>query len=187
MGRRNKYSKDYESQIIKQGNKTKTNLVYKGNYYSYNLSEKKYQRLKWSYLFFDLLFLATFIFIGCLNTIGSRQIYIILPYLFTFLPIFYEIMGTITLMKTKAKLTYVEYDTSVLRIKRSTIGILVFSVSSAIGEVIFLVLNRNSNISNLEYMFLSGVLFMSVSSFLFLQLQSKYKCSEVVDGPMSER
>lgn len=179
MGRRYKYTKDYETRVEMKGNKKVETLIYKGKYYKFDISDAKFKRLKLVYILFSCLFFIAFVFIGLLNTNGSRQFYIILPYLFTFLPIFYEIMGTIKLLKSESKLTFVEYDTSVSRIRRSTIGILVFSMTSVIGEIIYLMSNKITDISSLEYTFLSGVLFLTISSFLFLQLQNKYKCSEI--------
>ncbi|WP_066715734.1 hypothetical protein [Clostridium sp. Marseille-P299] len=176
---RGKYRKDYESHIEVQGKRKKKTLIYKGKYYKIDINQEELKNMKIKYAIFSALTMLAFIFVGLQNTEGSRKFYIILPYIFTFLPIFYEIMGTIKLITNKQKMTFVEYDTSIQRIKRSTIGILIFSLSSSFGEIIFLITNKITDVRSLEYRALSGILFMSLISFLFLQQQKKYKCVEV--------
>lgn len=176
---RGKYSKDYETHEETQGEKTKKTLVYKGKYYKFDLSKEELKKMKIIYSIFCGLTVLSFLIVGAQNTEGSRKFYIILPYIFTFLPIFYEIMGTIKLVTNKPKMTLVEYDTSVKRIRRSSIGILILSLSSSIGEIVFLIANKITDIRSLEFRFLSGILFMSLISFLFLQQQKKFKCVEI--------
>ncbi len=176
---RGKYRKDYEYQIEKQGKKTKKTLIYKGKYYKLDIQKDELNKIKIKYSIFCLLTVLSFLFVGFQNTEGSRKFYIILPFIFTFLPIFYEIMGTIKFITNKPKMTALEYDTSIKRMKRSTIGILILSLSSSLGEIAFLIQNKIIDVTSLEYRFLSGILFMAFISYLFLQQQKKYNCIEL--------
>lgn len=176
---RGKYRKDYEYQIEVQGKKTKKALIYKGKYYTLDINKEEIKKIKIKYSIFCLLTALSFLFVGFQNTAGSRKFYIILPFIFTFLPIFYEIMGTIKFITNKPKMTALEYDTSIIRMKRSTIGILILSLSSSLGEIAFLVKNKVTDVTSLEYRFLSGILFMALISYLFLQQQKKLNCVEL--------
>lgn len=176
---RGKYRKDYETQVEIQGKKTKRTLIYKGKYYKIDIEEQKLKKMKITYSILCCLTLLSFLFVGFQNTAGSRKFYIILPFIFTFLPIFYEIMGTIKFITNRPKMTVIEYDSSLKRVKRSTIGIMILSLSSGFGEIAFLVKNKITDVTSLEYRFLSGILFMAFISYLFLQQQKKYNCIEL--------
>lgn len=174
-----KYAKDYETHVEVQGKKTKKTLVYKGKYFKIDIDDQKLNKLKITYSIFCSLTLLSFLFVGFQNTEGSRKFYILLPFIFTFLPIFYEIMGTIKFITNKPKMTSLDYDTSLKRMKRSTVGILILSLASGLGEIAFLVKNKIADVTSLEYRFLSGILFMAFISYLFLQQQKKYNCIEL--------
>ncbi|MBE5962541.1 MAG: hypothetical protein E7256_14385 [Lachnospiraceae bacterium] len=176
MARRNKYVKDYETRE-QEGGKGKT-IIYTGKYYKMDVSEDKRKVVGICYLGFQIAFLTVFGLMGLLNTESSRKVYVVLPYMFLFLPIYYGLLGTVKLFRTKAEMTFAEYDQSVLRIRKSAIGMVSLAVAVVVGEVVYLVSNHVTNMASLEYRFLMGAVFLAVASFLFLQVQSKYKCVE---------
>ncbi len=177
MGRRNKYVKDYETRIKEGGDGEE--VVYTGKYYRMNVSDEKRKKVGISYLAIQVAYVVAFLLMGMLDTDGSRKVYIVLPYMFLFLPIYYGLLGTLKLLRAKSEMVFAEYDQSILRIKKSTTGMMILSLAVAVGEVFYLVSNKITSLNSLEYKFLMGTLFFVVISFLFLQLQSKYECVEV--------
>ena len=175
MKRKFRYSKDYEihERESSRPGKYKKEIVYTGEYYTFNLSAKEKLRFQWIstvvYAFLSVVFGA----IGVLNNDGSRMFYVVMPYVFLFLPLFYGWMGIFRLFTLNQPMTRIECDHSVERMKKSTLGILVMSITSGLGEIIYLFTHKNIENVRKEIFFLSGILFLTFSSLLVFQVQKK--------------
>lgn len=184
MAEKHKFKSDYVvTEITKRGfrgTKQKKELIYKGNYYSIKSETIKIRHLKWTFFILVCMIAAIFLGIGVLNNEGSRKLYVILPYVFMFLPIFYGFIGTFKLLHANLKMTHIEYEHTVERIKKSSLSLIIIAITTMIGQIIFLIRNHVTNVRSLDYAFLSGVLMIGLLALILLQLQSKY---EVIEEP----
>lgn len=169
------YVNDYKinTEVTREGNKykEKKNITYHGKYYRIQMDEKKIKKVKWINVAYGMAFIILFVLLGILNNDGSRIIYIVLPYVFLFLPIFYTNMGTIKLLNISGDMTSKEYDHTIIRLKKTTLSLLILSISCALGELLYLVGNKIVDVTSKEYIFLSGVLIIVGLSILFMQHQ----------------
>lgn len=175
MAKKRAYVNDYdiETEIIRDGKKIKEkkNITYHGKYYHIQMNERDIKKAKWINVVYGIIFILLFAFLGFLNSEGSKIIYIVLPYVFLFLPIFYTNMGTIKLLNISRDMTSKEYDFTITRMKKTTLSLLILSISCALGEILYLVSNKISDITSKEYIFLSGILMIVCFSILFMQHQ----------------
>ncbi len=183
MSNKHKYRSDYEvheTQLPGQKHtKFKKELKYVGKYYVLVKKDTEIKPLKWLSILCILLIAGIFLGLGFLNNQGSRLIYVILPYVIMFLPIYYGIMGSVKLLSLKERMTVLEYERSSVRIKKSTLSLTVMAITTAIGEGIFLIrnLDKKSEIS-LDFAFFVGVIIILILSFLVLRIQAKIQVIE---------
>lgn len=172
-----KYKKHYEihSEINKKG-KIRHNLVYKGEYYRYDLDEAQLKKMKMGYLLLLTAASVVQIGMGLINNPGSRRFVIALPYVVGFLPLVYAWLGAVRIMTSPGKMSYVDYDKGCLRLKRSTIGALVCSLLTLFGEMVFWFMERGEYSLHSEWLFLMGGLFLSLILWGILRLQSRFPC-----------
>ncbi len=144
----NRYKDDYKQvQSLGRDGKLHTVTYYEGNYYEFPYDDRKLKRNKISCLLYYILFFITYLGAGSLNAESSRTFWIVFPYLFVFLPLGYFFLGLINLLNIKLKMERAEYEGSIIRIKNSSLAILVLSIINILLDLIFLILNHaNINI-----------------------------------------
>ena len=172
-----KYKKHYEVHPeVNQKGKIRHNVVYKGEYYRYDLDETQLKKMKRTYIL--LLAAASVIQIGMglINNPGSRRFAVALPYVIGFLPLVYAWLGAVRIMTSPKKMSYVDYDMGCLRLKRSAIGALVCSLLTLLGELIFWFMERGEYSLYSEWLFLMGGLFLSLIFGGILRLQRHFPC-----------
>ncbi len=156
---RKHFVKEYENTpAINKKGKITTEVVYKGDYYCNDNINKK-QQLRYYILLFSVMILA-FLMNGILESESSKIIYIALPYMCCFLPFAYIIMGIYRLWKNPDKMEKIQKERSYDRLLRSSVGILVLSILSIIGSVIYLI-NNSKDISILiegRFLLLNGII-----------------------------
>lgn len=186
MAKKNKYVQDYEVFEVSKNSapdgkkgKVQKKLVYKGNHFSFTVSESTQKRIKLCYVGLMLLICLFFAGIGMLNNDGSRKIYVVFPYVFMSLPVFYGMMGAVKLFMANQKMTRVEYDHSVIRLRKSSVALLVLSITCVLGEIGYMVKNQMTDSAGKEYLFLAGTLLIAGISFLMTQLQNRYVAKEI--------
>lgn len=139
-----KYYKDYVSEEkITQDGKVVTEIIYRGDYYEYHLSKEEYKNLRKKILFTTLTIVLLFILAGSINNKGSFSLYVVLPYLCILPGLFYLIFGYIRMPKKLQKLNYSFYDQSYLKIKFALVGIIAASITTLVGDSVFLIKNLN--------------------------------------------
>lgn len=175
MAKKRAYVNDYDinTEIVRDGKKRKekTNIIYHGKYYRIQMDDKKIKKAKWLNVIYGIIFALLFAFLGFLNNDGSRIIYVVLPYVFLFLPIFYTNMGTIKLLNITGDMTVKEYDFTVERMKKTTLSLLILSIACALGEILYLIRYNITEIASKDYIFLSGILIMIGAAILFMKNQ----------------
>ena len=175
MSKRKAYVNDYDvsTELVKDGEKVKEkkNITYHGKYYRFQMDETKLKKVKYTYVIFGLVLFLLFLALGMLNNDASRIVYVVMPYVFLFLPIFYTNMGTIKLLKRNSDMTAKEYNDTVIRLKKTTLSLLVLSIACALGDILYLVTHKITDFASKEYVFLSGILIITGLSILFMQQQ----------------
>lgn len=183
MSKKHKYRSDYEvheTQIPgRKQPKYKKELKYVGKYHVLETKESEFKTLKWMNMLSMILIAGIFLGLGLLNNQGSRLLYVILPYIIMFLPIYYGILGSIKLLSLKERLTVIEYERSSVRVKKSSLSLTVMSIATAIGEGVYLLRNvEKHGEKSLDYIFFAGVIFILVFSLFTLRIQAKIQVKE---------
>lgn len=167
--KKDKYNADY---VQNESGK----YVYTGVYYSFNLSSGKLKFLKIVYFLISLFMFALFAAGGFLNTPGSRIMYVILPYVLMFLPLAFILSDTVKIILSENRMTYKQYDRSVLQLKRACIALIAVSGIALAGEIIHLFTGGKSGILSLEVPFLIICITICCFSIVLLILQGKNPC-----------
>lgn len=169
-----KYHKDYRlaSKTLSNG-RIKQVAEYMGKYYICQLDEKKLIRYKIYYLILILCSGATAIGVGFLNHPGSRVVYVALPYVSLFLPIAFNLMGTIGFMYSDKRLEWVTYDKTKIRIRRSTICQIALSCMTCLGNIVFTLLKGSKDTLLINLAFTGGILIILALSIASLKLQQR--------------
>lgn len=183
MSKKHKYRSDYEVHETelpgRKQPKYKKELKYIGKYYVIETKETEVKTLKWMSILCMLLIAGIFLGLGFLNNQGSRLIYVILPYIIMFLPIYYGIIGSLKLLSLKERVTLLEYERSSVRVKKSSLSLTVISIATAIGEGVFLLRNLGKQSDNsLDYVFFAGVIIILILSLLCLRIQARIQVKE---------
>ncbi len=171
----------WEYNTVDHSGKIKRELVYKGAYYSLNLSSKGFRYLKAGYLLMTLAIYAVFLLFSSNGSQGGETFYSGLPCMLSIIPFIYLGMGVFCLMSAKDKMTYRSYYASIKRMTysaRLTAALLGLSV---LGEVLYIVIHASdSDIHmNLELQRLFGALFCVAVTGAMLYLQKKFPVSIV--------
>lgn len=170
MRGRHRYKEDYviKEEITKDGKCSKETIVYQGDLYELLLSAEQKKKAVVCMFFGILLLIAVFAGMGSLNNKGSRVIYIMIPYVCLFLSFYYELMGCFTLGRAKQKMTKLDYDKSLLRLKKSSLAGIILGIMILLGELLTVCSQGFKFINQKELLFIGGVIFISVGN-LFIQ------------------
>ena len=164
----NKYKDDYKQvQSLGPDGKLRTVTFYEGSYYELPYDEKEFKKNKIICLFFSLLFLLIYLGAGFINPDSSKTVWIVFPYFFIFLPVAYNILGVINLLTLKTRMERAGYEESIIRMKNSSIAIMVLAIINIVLDLIFIVLNRSSInfVIEISYIMLLLILIISIIAF----------------------
>lgn len=169
MRRRHRYKEDYviKEEARKDGSKKET-VVYQGNHYELQISSEQKKKTVIRLILGLLLLLLIFAGIGSLNNEGSRVIYIMIPYVCLFLSFYYGLTGCFLLSRTKQKMTKLDYDKSLLRLKKSSMAGIILGFMTLIGEILTIFFRGLKFLDQKELIFISGVIFITISN-IFIQ------------------
>lgn len=163
------YNKDYVRNDL-------GSCIYTGAYYMYDLPAGKLKWLKFTYFSIALVMLVLFVAGGYMNNPGGRVIYVILPYITMFLPIAFMLSDTVKIVFSDNKMTYKQYNRSVLQLKRSCVALIVISAASIAGELSYLVFNDSHAIFSSEIPYLLVCFTICSISIIFNFIQRKTLC-----------
>lgn len=183
------YAKDYQI-VEKEGNKpgkVKKEVVYKGKYYSFNLTDSERLKMKGAYGALMLLAISLYGFMGLTGTgalgAGGAQaaFYVLLPYVIALLPLGMCVAKTIMLIFGPEKMEYGQYDKNVVMLKSYSIFLAVCGGVTLAGEIVYTFVTEGASldISTSDGLFaLLALIFILVAS-SFTKLQSTYKCTAI--------
>ena len=164
----NKYKDDYKQvQSVGLDGKLRTVTFYDGSYYELPYDEKQFKKNKITCLIFSIMFLLIYLMAGYVNTDSSKTAWIVFPYLFIFLPIAFDIFAVINLFGLKSRMERAGYEASILRLKNSSIAIIVLTILNIVLDLIFIILNRYTLnfVLEISYIVLLLILIISVIAF----------------------
>jgi hypothetical protein len=174
-----KYSKDYivDSQKIYKGNKL-DEIQYTGDYYVFQLNTVEYKKMRIIILEYLIFLTVLYVTGGMLNNSGSFCVYVLLPYICIILPLSYLGRSYIRIPKEIKKMEYVIYDKCYNRVKFSIVGIITASITTVIGDVIFILRNMMNIIILKEVIFCIINVCIVVTSILLLQYHNRIVCEK---------
>ena len=151
------YTQNYEvRQITLPDGSVREEIIYKGDYYcpQWTPQQKLATKVICSLLISGSV--ALFILVGLLNTAGSRQYYVLLPFFATSFPIVFEVFAIFRLLFSPDKMPIDIFHNSLLRLRKSSVVAFAFAAVGMAGEMIFLIQNP-ANYATGELMLLLGL------------------------------
>ena len=130
--------------IIDSNGKEKKEICYTGMYLCPVYIEQEIRKQRNICLGFTIVMIAFFFLAAFLNTMGTRQIWIAIPFASLVLPFIYLVMGNISLFYWKEKLEQPLVENSKGRIEKTTIAIVILEVVVVITNIFFIV-SKNFN------------------------------------------
>ncbi len=180
-----KYIDDYEVVIQKNSKgREKRVAVYKGAYYELNIDEdaiKKFRRI--SLILLALIVIGQ-IAAGFIGNAGMYTFFVALPYVFTFLPIYFMVDGGLRLPKEKRHLRRDEADLIFRRMKVASKFLFPLLCVGILGEVVYLIWFASGALW-LELLFLVVEVVVLASVFGLLWIQKPIEVTEVYNEQMS--
>jgi hypothetical protein len=143
---KNKYKDDYQ--------KTATGRYsYTGKFYTLPFDEKTKEKCAWINLLTAVAFFVLEILAGLLNPDSSRTAWIVFPYFFLLLPTAYMAIGAIAFFGVPLRMERSQYQNSLIRIKRSTLAVLILAVVNLLLDGIYLILHFGEIHLVLEFLY----------------------------------
>ena len=160
---RKKFVKDYVSNP-----EGKERFRYTGDYYIFQMEEgQRKQRVLIQCLAAAaeaVLLLAA----GMLNSPGSYQIYIVIPYICMILPVLYYLAGSIKLLKVPCRMERYQYEESLLRMMKAVIAGFFLSILTLLGDGVFLTFGQEDINKKTETLFFLLMVALAVINYMGL-------------------
>lgn len=191
-----RYYKDYTpDQKVLDNGKVIKNVSYHGDYYEYKAGRRQFavqlKRLSVGMAVYSLLFVG----IGLLNSPGSRNFAVVLPYFFSFLPMAYGYMaliGRAALLKqtkqaekgfnsgdTIKKMEFARYDKIYCRVKKCTAAMAILMSIASLASLIFIIMHIGDNGIFMEILFFAGAVAMVMTA-NYIRIENKrYPCLKI--------
>lgn len=140
---KNKFKDDYrEAKRPDASGRVVRDYDYVGQIYVLPFDEKKKRMTSLVNLAFVAGLAAVQVAAGLLNPDSSHTFWIVYPYLFIYLPLFYAFFGVYTYAEATTRLQRVQYQNGLGRIRRSLIGILVLAAVNIVLDVVYMIVHR---------------------------------------------
>lgn len=151
-----RYVKDYERTAD-------GSFCYRGTFYKLQLDSQGKRKASLDCFVCAAAMMALFLGSLCINNDGSRVFYILMPYIFCGLPLFYCLRGCDAFRRAGTVMERREYERGILRIKRSAIAAAVLTGYTAAADLGFLLCNRDavSKKPELAFWFLCAGVFLA--------------------------
>ena len=128
------YDLEYETS---ESGKLIEKAVYIGDYFSFESKKYTKRRVTLGLLLGAIVLLGLIIVAGLLNTASSRNVFIGLPFIFTFLPIIYLFRGVFALMERPEPFTKVTYRNSIQRSMNCYKGLFVLFAYIVLASILY--------------------------------------------------
>ena len=166
-----RYADDYEIVITEDENgREKKTAVYRGSYYDISVDQQHLLKFRRNCLFLIAAIIVLHTAGGFVANPGMYQFYVVLPYVFGFLPIYYMVVGGLRLPKTTRKFRRDEIGLSFDRIRKANLFSLIFSGLVVIGEIVFMIWFAGEGRS-LEFPFIMIEMLSLIGAYFLYRLQ----------------
>jgi len=165
-----RYADDYKV-VIEEDEKgrEKKAAVYQGKYFEITVDEESLSKFRRNCLLLGALIILAHVVSGFLANQGMYNFFVSLPYVFSFLPLYFLAAGILRLPAKKRKLRRDEIGLSFERMKSASTYLLVLLGIGVVGEIIFLVwFMEGWNV--LEYAFLLLGLLTAAAVYILIRL-----------------
>jgi len=176
-----KYASYYSiTEMLAPNGRTKKHVTYIGPYYSFHIDDSAYKKIKTMYAAFAGLMLLCYLAIALIgaSSLGTGRppaIYTALPFVFLIFPLGMCVGKVFLFLFLPGRLEYPKYDKYVVQLKTYSVILLALSLATLVGQLVYLILWRNTPVPDLLFAALAVVLtFLSVC---FLRTQHKYICT----------
>ncbi|HAF48139.1 MAG TPA: hypothetical protein DCL08_02725 [Anaerolineaceae bacterium] len=167
-----KYREDYEIVYEDDGKGGEKKVArYIGNFFEIDIKGSELVKFRRNSLILLAIVILLHIAGGFIGNRSMYAFYIVLPYVFSFLPMYFLADGILRIPKEKKSYRRDEAELSFDRMKKSSTFLLIFLAMVAVGEIIFLLFFTDDR-NNLEFLFLSVESLGVVASYWLLRLQN---------------
>ena len=175
-----KYIDDYE--VVVQTNekgREKREAVYVGDYYEINLDETEFRNFRRNSLLFVALIVIGQIGAGFIGNLGMYTFFVSLPYVFTFLPLYFLVDGSLRLPKEKRQFRRDETEHIFERIKKAARFLLPLLGIAVVGELVFLIWLANGVIWQ-DILFLAIELVLVFIVYIMIRMQQELEVTRII-------
>lgn len=162
---RNRYKDDYRETYRLNGRGQRVReYEYVGRFYVLPFDgEQKRKTARVNFLYAAGL-TAVQVAAGMLNPDSSRTFWIVYPYLFLYLPLFYAFFGVYAYAQAPVRMQSAQYHNGLMRIRRSFMGVLVLSAANIAADIVYMVLyhDRIRMVTELVYCLMFVILIAAV-------------------------
>lgn len=167
-----KYREDYEIVYEDDGKGGEKKVArYIGNFFEIDIKGPELVKFRRNSLILLAIVILLHIAGGFIGNRSMYAFYIVLPYVFSFLPMYFLADGILRIPKEKKSYRRDESELSFERMKKASTFLLIFLAMVAVGEIIFLLFFTDDR-NNLEFLFLSVESLGVVASYWLLRLQN---------------
>lgn len=162
---RNRYKDDYrETYRLNDRGQRVREYEYVGRFYVLPFDGERKKKTAGVNLLYAAGLTAAAVFAGMLNPDSSRTFWIVYPYLFLYLPLFYAFFGVYAYAQAPVRMQSAQYQNGLMRIRRSFMGVLVLSAANIAADIVYMVLyhDRIRMVTELVYCLMFVVLIVAV-------------------------
>ncbi|MBP5160300.1 MAG: hypothetical protein ILP10_08405 [Lachnospiraceae bacterium] len=179
-----RYRNEYK--IVTDEATGKEKIIYIGSYYRFELSEEGKKARTRLYIILLVMILLLFAGGALINNVGSRIMYVMVPYAIAVFPVAYLTMGVVRTALERGDMEHIAYDCTVTRIRKSTVGIMAFMGISFAGDMVLIIGNSELVDMTRELLFAATTLMIGGLCFYFRKQNLKYKCVPVENKRLQE-
>ena len=163
---KNRFKDDYSwSARLNGKGRVVDDICYTGTYYILPFTKEEKKKTNRSNMAFAFVLIVLQVAAGMVNQDSSRTIWVLYPYLFTFLPVFYFLVGAFSYWSDPLRMQQAQYETGLARMRRSCIGSMVMTVISIVLDVIYMIIHRGDMQTGREFLYV-GILVLYVTAAL---------------------
>jgi heme exporter protein D len=174
-----KYREDYEIVYEDDGKGGEKKVArYIGNFFDIDIKGPELVKFRRNSLILLALVIMLHIAGGFIGNRGMYAFYIVLPYVFTFLPLYFLVDSAFRLPKEKRNFRRDEAELSFERMKKASIFLLIFLSMTVVGEIIYIIFFADEW-NSFEFLFLSLVSLAAVASYILIRLRNTINVHEI--------
>jgi len=174
-----KYADDYEIVYEDDGKGGEKKVVrYIGDFFEVDIKGPELVKFRRNSLIVLAIVIMLHIVGGFIGNRSMYAFYIVLPYVFSFLPMYFLVDSILRIPKEKKSYRRDEAELSFERMKKASTFLLIFLSMTVVGEIIYIIFIANEW-NSLEFLFLSLVSLAAVASYILIRLRNTINVHEI--------